>query len=182
MERQYITSLQIYNGRAWEACDGRIWTGSRWVPYSAYNVITLKDMSDIVDGSSSDHEYIYTESGFWDWLQRWLTQFKTDLFARLDKLKGSGTDSSASSSALPDLPAGSGDYDFSDSSEDVTLPDAAKDSAGGLWAFIKGVWKLVGGAFQNAGKAVSDLTDAADTTNPDGAFGFFLIPLEEEGG
>lgn len=182
VERQYITSLQIYNGRAWEACDGRIWTGSRWVPYSAYNVITLKDMSDIVDSSSSDHEYIYTESGFWDWLQRWLTQFKTDLFARLDKLKGSGTDSSASSSALPDLPAGSGDYDFSDSSEDVTLPDAAKDSAGGLWAFIKGVWKLVGGAFQNAGKAVSDLTDAADTTNPDGAFGFFLIPLEEEGG
>ena len=182
VERQYITSLQIYNGQAWEACDGRIWTGSRWVPYSAYNVITLKDMSDIVDGSSSDHEYIYTESGFWDWLQRWLTQFKTDLFARLDKLKGSGTDSSASSSALPDLPAGSGDYDFSDSSEDVTLPDAAKDSAGGLWAFIKGVWKLVGGAFQNAGKAVSDLTDAADTTNPDGAFGFFLIPLEEEGG
>ncbi len=182
VERQYITSLQIYNGRAWEACDGRIWTGSRWVPYSAYNVITLKDMSDIVDSSSPDHEYIYTESGFWDWLQRWLTQFKTDLFARLDKLKGSGTDSSASSSALPNLPAGSGDYDFSDSSEDVTLPDAAKDSAGGLWAFIKGVWKLVGGAFQNAGKAVSDLTDAADTTNPDGAFGFFLIPLEEEGG
>ena len=182
VERQFISSLQIYNGRAWEACDGRIWTGSRWVPYSSYNVITLKDMSDIVDSSSPDKEYIYTESGFWDWLQRWLTQFKTDLFARLDKLKGSGTDSSASSSALPNLPAGSGDYDFSDSSEDVTLPDAAKDSAGGLWAFIKGVWKLVGGAFQNAGKAVSDLTDAADTTNPDGAFGFFLIPLEEEGG
>ena len=182
VERQYITSLQIYNGRAWEACDGRIWTGSRWVPYSSYNVITLKDMSDIVDGSSPDKEYIYTESGFWDWLQRFLTSFKTDLFARLDKLKGSGTDSSASSSALPDVPAGSGDYDFSDSSEDVTLPEAAKDSAGGLWAFVKGVWKLVGGAFKNAGKAVSDLTDAADTTNPDGAFGFFLIPLEEEGG
>lgn len=182
VERQYITSLQIYNGRAWEACDGRIWTGARWVPYSAYNVITLKDMSDIVDSSSPDHEYIYTEPGFWDWLQRWLTQFKTDLFARLDKLKGSGTDSSASSSALPDIPAGSGDYDFSDSSEDVTLPDAAKDSAGGLWAFIKGVWKLVGGAFRNAGQAVSDLTGAADITNPDGAFGFFLIPLEEEGG
>ena len=89
VERQYITSLQIYNGRAWEACDGRIWTGSRWVPYSAYNVITLKDMSDIVDGSSSDHEYIYTESGFWDWLQRWLTNFKQDLFALLGGGSGS---------------------------------------------------------------------------------------------
>lgn len=182
VERQYITSLQIYNGRAWETCDGRIWTGSRWVPYSSYNVVTLKDMSDIVDSSSPDKEYIYTETGFWDWLQRFLTGFKKELFARLDKLKGSGTDSSASSSAVPDVPSGSGSYDFSDGSEDVTIPKAAKDSAGGLWAFIKGAWKLVGGAFKNAGKAVSDLTDAADATNPDGAFGFFLIPLEEEGG
>lgn len=182
VERQYITSLQIYNGRAWEVCDGRVWTGSRWVPYSSYNIVTLKDMSDIVDGSAPDKEYIYTESGFWDWLQRWLTQFKTDLFARLDKLKGSSGGGAASSSAVPDVPSGSGSYDFSDSSEDVTIPEAAKDSAGGLWAFIKGAWRLVGGAFKNAGKAVSDLTDAGDTTNPDGAFGFFLIPLEEEGG
>lgn len=180
VERQYITSLQIYNGRAWETCDGRVWTGSRWVPYSSYNVVTLKDMSDIVDGSSPDKEYIYTESGFWDWLQRFLTGFKKELFARLDKLKGSG--GAASSSAVPDVSSGSGSYDFSDGSEDVTIPKAAKDSAGGLWAFIKGAWKLVGGAFKNAGKAVSDLTEAGDTTNPDGAYGFFLIPMEEEGG
>lgn len=84
----FCSSL-IYNGRAWEVCDGRIWTGSRWVPYSSYNVITLKDMSDIVDSSSSDHEYIYTESGFWDWLQRWLTNFKQDLFALLGGGSGS---------------------------------------------------------------------------------------------
>lgn len=81
VERQYITSLQIYNGRAWEACDGRVWTGSRWVPYSAYNVITLKDMSDIVDSSSPDKEYIYTESGFWDWWQRSWNAFTTKFFA-----------------------------------------------------------------------------------------------------
>ena len=81
VERQYITSLQIYNGRAWEACDGRIWTGSRWVPYSAYNVITLKDMSDIVDSSSPDKEYIYTETGFWDWWQRSWNTFTSKFFA-----------------------------------------------------------------------------------------------------
>lgn len=81
VERQYITSLQIYNGRAWEACDGRIWTGSRWVPYSAYNVITLKDMSDIVDSSSPDKEYIYTETGFWDWWQRSWNAFTLKFFA-----------------------------------------------------------------------------------------------------
>ena len=81
VERQYITSLQIYNGRAWEVCDGRIWTGSRWVPYSAYNVITLKDMSDIVDSSSPDKEYIYTETGFWDWWQRSWNAFTSKFFA-----------------------------------------------------------------------------------------------------
>ena len=81
VERQYITSLQIYNGRAWEACDGRIWTGSRWVPYSSYNVITLKDMSDIVDSSSPDKEYIYTETGFWDWWQRSWNAFTSKFFA-----------------------------------------------------------------------------------------------------
>lgn len=81
VERQYITSLQIYNGRAWEACDGRIWTGSRWAPYSSYNVITLKDMSDIVDSSSPDKEYIYTESGFWDWWQRSWNAFTSKFFA-----------------------------------------------------------------------------------------------------
>ena len=81
VERQYITSLQIYNGRAWEPCHGRIWTGSRWVPYSAYNVITLKDMSDIVDSSSPDKEYIYTETGFWDWWQRSWNAFTSKFFA-----------------------------------------------------------------------------------------------------
>ena len=81
VERQVITSLQIYNGSAWEPCDGRIWTGSRWVPYSSYNIVTLKDMSDIVDGSSSDKEYIYTESGFWDWWQRSWNAFTTKFFA-----------------------------------------------------------------------------------------------------
>lgn len=81
VERQYITSLQIYNGRAWEACDGRVWTGSRWVPYSSYNVVTLKDMSDIVDSSSPDKEYIYTETGFWDWWQRSWNAFTSKFFA-----------------------------------------------------------------------------------------------------
>ena len=294
VERQYITSLQIYNGRAWEACDGRIWTGSRWVPYSAYNVITLKDMSDIVDGSSPDKEYIYTESGFWDWLQRFLTGFKTELFARLDRLKGgSGTDeckhsyqeevvkeatctdkgqlrrtcSLCDESLLENIPALGHDWTVAETTEDhYELPagtvcpecggssvtfvadgsscnctcsnadcghmwtvqgrlvygqatyacsrcektrtvsnalggfnfggtygngdigdsdsptDVVASAASGFWAFVKGFFKLVGGVFGNAGEAISGMTDAADTTNPDGAFGFFLIPLEEEGG
>ena len=81
VENGYITSLQQYTGSAWEAVDGRIWTGSRWIPASSYNVITMQDMYDIVD-ATPDYEYIYTESGFWDWFQKaW-----KDLIARLDKI------------------------------------------------------------------------------------------------
>ena len=97
VERQYITSLQIYNGRAWETCDGRIWTGSRWVPYSSYNVVTLKDMSDIVDSSSPDKEYIYTETGFWDWWQRSWNAFTSKFFSLLE---GSGLSPGGSGSGM----------------------------------------------------------------------------------
>lgn len=91
VEGGYITSLQQYTGYAWQAVDGRIWTGSRWIPYSSYNVITLSDMYDIADASGqSGYEYIYSQQGFWAWLQKWLMQFKTDLFEKLNGL-GSGT-------------------------------------------------------------------------------------------
>lgn len=91
VESGFITSLQQYTGYAWQAVDGRIWTGSRWIPYSSYNVITLSDMYDIADASGqSGYEYIYSQQGFWAWLQKWLMQFKTDLFEKLNGL-GSGT-------------------------------------------------------------------------------------------
>lgn len=93
VEHGYITSLQIYSGYAWLGVDGRIWTGERWIPYSSYNVITLSDMYDIADASGqSGYEYIYTETGFWAWLQKWLMQFKSDLFQKLDGL-GHGSSS-----------------------------------------------------------------------------------------
>lgn len=68
VENSRITSLQIYNGQAWEEVDGRIWTGSRWVPYYAYDVLLLKDMWDIVEADPTLNP-IYTEQGFWSWLQ-----------------------------------------------------------------------------------------------------------------
>lgn len=91
VESGYITSLQVYNGSVWLNADGRIWTGSRWIPANSYNVITLQDMYDIVD-ATQDYEYIYTESGFWSWFQRaW-----KDLISRLDKIiEGMGLGSSA---------------------------------------------------------------------------------------
>lgn len=80
VENGTITSLQIYNGRAWEECDGRIWTGSRWISYTSYDIVQQKDLADIVGATTSpDYEYIYTDSGFWDWWQRSWNSF-TDRF------------------------------------------------------------------------------------------------------
>lgn len=83
VEGGVIRSLQIYNGTAWEACDGRIFTGIRWIPYSGYNIITLKDFYDVVDASGDSYEYIYTETGFWNWWQKSWNAFTNKLFAAL---------------------------------------------------------------------------------------------------
>lgn len=142
VERQYITSLQIYNGRAWEACDGRIWTGARWVPYSAYNVITLKDMSDIVDSSSPDKEYIYTETGFWDWWQRSWNAFTTKFFSLLD---GSGLS-----------PGGSGSGMVSGSVTE-SLKNALSSLIDGLFGVIQAILEVLLAPVKNLLTFVSDL-------------------------
>lgn len=80
-----IRSLQVYTGTAWEAVDGRIWTGSRWVPASSYNIITLQDLYDIKD-ATQDYEYIYTETGFWSWWQKAWNKYVADIDKRFDEL------------------------------------------------------------------------------------------------
>lgn len=111
VEDSRITSLQQYNGSAWVAVDGRIWTGSRWIPYSSFDVFTLKDLWDAVGGATdSDYTYIYTESGFWDWWQRswnsWTGSFEewmTKLLAAVGG-GGSGPGGGDDDPALPDNP------------------------------------------------------------------------------
>lgn len=178
VESGYITSLQIYNGRAWEACDGRIWTGERWVPYRSYNIITLKDMYDIVDSpTGSDYEYIYTESGFWDWWQR-----SWNSFVELFKKQGSGSgkidldeyeQGAASPSPAPEWSyAGSGD---------LTISGTVKKGSSGLWSLLKSMVGVFGDIFGNVGKAAQTISDTFSTTSENSAYGFFLIPLEPAG-
>ena len=89
VENSRITSLQIYNGSMWEKVDGRIWTGSRWVPYYAYDILLFKDLWDIVEADPSQ-DYIYTESGFWSWLQKAWQQMIQKLDQIIVLLGGSG--------------------------------------------------------------------------------------------
>ena len=104
VEGDRITSIQIYNGSAWEGCDGRIWTGERWVPASSYNIITLQDMYDIVD-ATPNYEYIYTESGFWAWWQKAWIAFTDKLFNSLGTGSGGSGGSTAPTSVKQALAA-----------------------------------------------------------------------------
>ena len=142
MSKSEFCSTLIYNGRAWEACDGRIWTGSRWVPYSAYNVITLKDMSDIVDSSSPDKEYIYTETGFWDWWQRSWNAFTSKFFSLLE---GSGLS-----------PGGSGSGMVSGSVTE-SLKNALSSLIDGLFGVIQTILEVLLAPVKNLLTFVSDL-------------------------
>lgn len=74
VENSRIVSLQLYDGSAWTAVDGRIWTGERWIPCGSFDVFTLQDYYDVIGATDPEYEYIYSESGFWAWFQRqWIT-------------------------------------------------------------------------------------------------------------
>lgn len=173
VENGYITSLQQYTGSAWEAVDGRIWTGSRWIPASSYNVITLQDMYDIVD-ATPDYEYIYTESGFWDWFQRaW-----KDLLARLDKIidgqKGSGGGTALDPEDDTMLPSVE-DNPETETDEGWGAFDLLIVIKDGTWSIITGVVKtgfdgLVGLA--NGFTYITGFFNAYDANSPDNVLGF----------
>ena len=149
VESGYITSLQIYDGQAWVSCDGRIWTGSRWIPYSSYNVITLSDMYDIADASGqSGYEYIYSESGFWSWFQKQWLAFREWCNSMYTLVSGLGSGSSGGS-VVNDL-----DVD----------PDSEEESGVWLVGFIKRIAKLGGRAVRGVSDIVIEdaLSNAAD--------------------
>lgn len=88
VEGSRITGVQIYNGRAWEETNARYWTGSRWIPIYAFDLVTLQDMWDVSSSTGEDViPPITSESGFWRW---WQTQW-LDFRAWLEKNGGVDT-------------------------------------------------------------------------------------------
>lgn len=162
VENSRITSLQIYNGSMWEKVDGRIWTGSRWVPYYAYDILLFKDLWDIVEADPSQ-DYIYTESGFWSWLQKAWAQMITLLTDIRDRITGGSGSTGVDSSVVgPDS---------------STLPPVTDDDGGG-WSFIdlasvlvKSGWKICTGTVTLVFGGLSGMTDAV-TNLADGFNGF----------
>jgi len=163
VESGYITSLQIYTGTGWENVDGRIWTGSRWIPASSYNVITLQDMYDIAD-ATPDYEYIYTESGFWDWWQRAWTDFTGKLFDQ----KGSGS-SGASGSIPADVLPAVPDDEATEEDDSWNVLDLFVILKDGAWSVITGV-VTTGfesfGSFAEGVVSISNFFGVYDRSNP----------------
>ena len=167
VENERITSIQIYNGQAWEACDGRIWTGERWIPASSYNIITLQDMYDIVD-ATQDYEYIYTESGFWSWWQKSWNAFTEKLFSLLGVSSGTSGGSGATGGS------GSSELGNVDLDAEDEISDSESEDGKTLWQFIvlviaggksvvSGTRKLFSGVVSSVPESMDTLTSAFDT-------------------
>ena len=177
VEDGYITSLQIYTGYAWQAVDGRIWTGERWIPYSSYNVVTLQDMFDIVD-ANSDKTYIYTESGFWRWLQTAWTGMTGQLNSILLAIQGLGGGSGSGSGAINPDPEAPDFPDSEDSSgEKWTVIELLGGVVDGVWVITTGVVNVtvdgVSGLVNTVG-AAGDFFKAYNSDDPDSSlFGAF---------
>ena len=155
VENGRITSLQQYSGYAWLAVDGRIWTGSRWIPTGSFDVFTLQDFWDMQGTTSKDeYTYIYTESGFWDWWQKQWLAFTGTLFDKMDDSGGSG-----GGDAVPDL-----ENDPLLDEEDKKEFD--KDEYSGMVKLLRQAYSFVSDFFSGFTMGgiqdfLSDLTDSA---------------------
>ena len=181
VESGYISSLQIYDGRAWVQCDGRIWTGERWIPYSSYNVVTLSDMYDIADASGqSGYEYIYSESGFWSWFQKaWLDfrQWTSTMLSTVQGLGSGGGSGGESPITMDDLTEVNGsDWDLSEDSsmEDGSFIGAIRTAGSGTWHLLRLTFGHMLNIFNNVGKSGEVLSAPFDNDSTDYAFGYFV--------
>ena len=167
-----ISGCYIYNGRAWEETNARWYTGKRWIPIYAFDIITLEDMWDIADAPDVVPS-INSEQGFWNWWQSaWL-----DFRSWLSSAWGSGSGGSSG--------GGGGSVDDS-TFEPVPPPGEDPESSGwsfldllvaikdGAWSITVGTVKAVFGGVSGVITAVGSIDDyynAYDSDNPDGIFG-----------
>lgn len=194
VESGFITSIQVYTGYAWESCDGRIWTGSRWIPYNAYNVITQADLWDITDGTSGK-TYIYTSEGFWSWFEEcwraFIELFTSDLnqilvyLSSLVDSAGSGSGSSSGSDSGSDSSSGTLDPDdfpvdstSPDSDESYTVFDLIGVLVDGSWRVVTGIVRVGVDGFSSFTSMIGNIGSFFDVFDRDNTSGVFYVELE----
>lgn len=162
-----VIDCQIYNGSYWESVECRLWTGVRWIPLWAFDIVTLSDMYDIAYPADIVIP-ITSETGFWSWWQSQWLDFRSSLETTLSNIGGGTVDavpSSPSDSTFPGSEAEGESWSFFD------LLGAVKD---GAWNVTKGIaGSFFGGV---SGLIVSlvnvgDFFDVYDSSSPDNIFG-----------
>ena len=175
VEGSRIAGVQIYNGQAWEETNARWWTGFRWIPIYAFDLVTLADMWDVTSSGGSDVEVtppITSESGFWNWWKKAWNDFTGKLFSAFQGGSGPGgsitdpsispdPDASPSPSREPSdydtlLPGETPDPEDPEGGESWHLFDllgALKDAG---WTIVKGTVTL---AFDGIGGIVGAVVD-----------------------
>ena len=132
-------------------------------------------MYDVVDASGNQgYEYLYTESGFWNWWQHAWTDF-VKLFQNTN-FGGNGSSSGSGVTEDKETNISSGEYA---AGENVTVVEAVSDSGKGLWSILKGIFGVVGNVFSESG-SIGDAFEVTfdDSGGEDSAFYIFDVPLE----
>lgn len=171
VEDGYITSLQQYDGFGWNAVNGRIWTGERWVPYYSYNILTLQDYYDIVGNDYNGNEYIYTESGFWSWWQKAWAAF----IVKFDKLAAALTGSSQiDEDLLPDADPDGVDEDGKPSGGFSFLALLGV-LVSGTWGVVKGLVRIGGSTFGTFVQQITWIPSGLDSFDPKSSDGIYYM-------
>lgn len=171
VEDGYITSLQQYDGFGWNAVNGRIWTGERWVPYYSYNILTLQDYYDIVGNDYNGNEYIYTESGFWSWWQKAWAAF----IVKFDKLAAALTGSSQiDENLLPDAEPDGVDEDGKPSGG-FSFLGLLGVLVSGTWGVVKGLVRIGGSTFGTFVQQITWIPSGLDSFDPKSSDGIYYM-------
>lgn len=94
VEGSRISGVYIYNGQAWEQTNARWWTGKRWIPIYAFDLVTLQDMWDVTSSEGPGNEVtppISSDYGFWNWWKAQWLDFRAWLEKALSSGSGGGT-------------------------------------------------------------------------------------------
>lgn len=167
VENNRIVDCLIWNGTIWESVGCRLWTGERWIPLWAFDIVTLADLWDMSDDTVQAP--ITSEGGFWTWWQTQWLDFRTWLSA--NGTGGGGTGGGTVDETVfptvppdPDNPDDTG-WSFLD------LLVALKD---GTWKIISGTVTVVFGGVAGIVSgvvSVGDYFDAYDEKSDDNIFG-----------
>lgn len=163
IENNRIISCQVYNGIVWQEVHCYVSTGSRWIPASYYDVVTLTDYYDIADNTGLPT--ITTNEGFFAWFQREFKELKDKIFSFFDNYKPSEGGSSSTTVIAPSINAdGSLNVEIApdiDVNVDVgtSATDLLKNGIDGISGIFRGAWSLFGFAFNGITDSITGFFD-----------------------